>query len=384
MSISLFSFFSGVGMLDLAFERNQYNIVLVNEYCTQFLEAYKYARRKLNIAPPIYGYYERNAEYFVRKRGKKRLEKLMRAEREQGSLVGFIGGPPCPDFSVAGKNRGSEGAYGKLTKTYFDIICRCRPDFFVFENVKGLVKTQKHKHFYNEMQHKLLANDYIISHKLLNALSYGVPQFREREILIGISKQLFERLGYQATLDGSFDFPWNEHTIGELEEILNQPWPAMQRFIVNSRRVNRWTDYEELTVNYWFLKNDVCHHPNARDRFAVKAGRVKMDSIAEGDTTRKSFKRLHRWRYSPTACYGNNEVHLHPYKARRLSVAEAMAIQSLPREFVLPREMSLSAKFKTVGNGVPYLLSEAIAITLYDFLHAEGGENKHDKFQDKN
>lgn len=375
MSISLFSFFSGVGMLDLAFERNQYNIVLVNEYCAQFLNAYKYARQQLNIAPPIYGYYETSAEYFSRKRGKRRLNGLMQAEHDKGNLIGFIGGPPCPDFSVAGKNRGSEGAHGKLTKVYFDIICRCRPDFFVFENVKGLVKTEKHKHFYNEMQHKLFKNDYVISHKLLNALSYGVPQFREREIMIGISKELFEKLGYQLDINGTFKFPWDEHSIGALEEILNQPWPTTQQFVVNSRRINRWPGYEELTVNHWFLQNDVCHHPNARDRFAVKAGREKMSIIGEGDTTRKSFKRLHRWRYSPTACYGNNEVHLHPYKVRRLSVAEAMAIQSLPREFVLPKEMSLSAKFKTVGNGVPYLLAEAIAITLNDFLHSGGGGN---------
>jgi len=365
-------------MLDLAFERNQYNIVLVNEYSNQFLEAYKYARRHLNIDPPIYGYYEKSAEYFARKRGKKLLKCLLQIEHERGNLVGFIGGPPCPDFSVAGKNRGAEGKHGKLTKTYFDIICRNKPDFFVFENVKGLVKTEKHKHFYEEMQHKLLANGYIISRQLLNALSYGVPQFREREIMIGISGQLFGQLGYPKQQDGTFEFPWNDHAVGELDEILNQPWPTLQRFIPNSRRINRWTEYEELTVNHWFIQNDVCHHPNARDRFTVKAGREKMEAIAEGDTTRKSFKRLHRWRYSPTACYGNNEVHLHPYKVRRLSVAEAMAVQSLPREFVLPRKMSLSAKFKTIGNGVPYLLSEAIAITLYDYLHIEGGENLYD------
>lgn len=57
MSISLFSFFSGVGILDLAFERNRYNIVLVNEYSTQFIEAYKYARQQLGIAPPVYSVY---------------------------------------------------------------------------------------------------------------------------------------------------------------------------------------------------------------------------------------------------------------------------------------------------------------------------------------
>lgn len=45
------------------------------------------------------------------------------------TLVGFIGGPPCPDFSVAGKNRGRDGALGRLSKTYVDLICKNQPDF---------------------------------------------------------------------------------------------------------------------------------------------------------------------------------------------------------------------------------------------------------------
>lgn len=381
MGISLFSFFSGVGMLDLAFERNGYNIVLVNEYDQRFLGAYQYSRQLLGIAPPIYGYYNKSAEYFSKKRGKLQLCRMMEQERNKGEIVGFIGGPPCPDFSVAGKNRGAEGKHGKLTKTYFDIICRCRPDFFVFENVKGLVNTQKHKLFYEEMQRKLIANNYCLSNRLLNALSYGVPQYREREIMIGISSNLLTELQIQANEEGYFDFPWDRYAIDTLENILNKSWPTPQRFRVNSRRKNRWTDMDELTVEYWFRHNDVYHHPNARDRFEVKRGRAKMEIIQEGDTSRKSFKRLHRWKYSPTACYGNNEVHLHPYKVRRLSVAEAMAVQSLPREFVLPRNMSLSSKFKTIGNGVPYKLSEAIAKTLYEFLTANQEDN-HEGNQD--
>lgn len=77
---------------------------------------------------------------------------------------------------------------------------------------------------------------------------------------------------------------------------------------------------------------------------------------------------MHRWRYSPTAAYGNNEVHLHPYLARRISAAEALAIQSLPSEFVLPPEMTLSNMFKTIGNGVPYLAALGVANTINDFL----------------
>lgn len=106
-----------------------------------------------------------------------------------------------------------------------------------------------------------------------------------------------------------------------------------------------------------------------------------MQTFAEGDDSRKCYKRIHRWRYSPTAAYGNNEVHLHPYKARRMSVAETLAIQSLPKEFVLPPDIPLSAKFKTIGNGVPYVAAKGIADTLKAFLKEINNElhaSKHD------
>lgn len=93
-----------------------------------------------------------------------------------------------------------------------------------------------------------------------------------------------------------------------------------------------------------------------------------MQTISEGDVSKKSYKRLHRWRYSPTVAYGNNEVHLHPYKERRLSAAEAMSLQSLPKEFELPEEMTLTDKFKTIGNGVPYVLASGIAKTIFDYM----------------
>ena len=124
---------------------------------------------------------------------------------------------------------------------------------------------------------------------------------------------------------------------------------------------------EELTVQYWFEKNDVLNHPNEKDIFKIK-NRRKYYNIEEGAVKGKSFKRLHRWRYSPTAAYGNNEVHLHPYFPRRISVAEALAIQSLPEWFELPEELPISKKFKTVGNGVPYLLAYGIADELYKWL----------------
>ena len=147
------------------------------------------------------------------------------------------------------------------------------------------------------------------------------------------------------------------------------PWPPAEPFAIQNSRPAPKGIPQELTVQYWFERNDVLHHPNAQDFFNPRAGLARMLEIQEGDDSKKSYKRLHRWRYSPTVAYGNNEVHLHPYLARRLSAAEAMALQSLPAEFSLPTEMSLSDKFKTIGNGVPFLLAKGIAQTIQDFFN---------------
>ena len=361
--ISVFAFFSGIGILDLAFEKNDYEIVFVNEYDTDFMNAYKYAREQMSISEPLYGYHNDNAERYAKRRGKRHLIHLIEQEHAKGKTVGFIGGPPCPDFSVAGKNAGASGKNGRLTKTYFDIICRCKPDFFLFENVKGLVKTEKHQIFYNEMKKKLEANDYLIADTIANALTYGVPQFRERVFLVGIHKNVFSQ---QTT---TLTFEWERHSRFDAENILSRKWPTTSPFAVDSVLPFPTCNLpKKLTVEYWFAKNDVIHHQNGNDVFKVKAGNQKISSINEGDTSRKSFKRLHRWRYSPTAAYGHNEVHLHPYKKRRLSVAEAMAVQSLPKDFVVLSSLSLSQKFKIIANGVPYLMAAAIAKTLKETL----------------
>lgn len=72
--------------------------------------------------------------------------------KNEGRLTGFIGGPPCPDFSVAGKNKGRDGENGRLSQSYIDIILEMKPDFFLFENVKGLYRTSKHREFFDHLK----------------------------------------------------------------------------------------------------------------------------------------------------------------------------------------------------------------------------------------
>ena len=163
-------------------------------------------------------------------------------------------------------------------------------------------------------------------------------------------------------------FPWDNRIVYSQDKIFSYPWPTTEQFREDSIVPCPDNIPVELTVEEWFKKNDVLNHPNAKHHFKPRAGLKRFMSVEEGDDSKKSYKRLHRWRYSPTACYGNNEVHLHPYKARRISAAEALALQSMPANFVLPADMSLTNMFKTIGNGVPYLAAKAIAKTILDFL----------------
>ena len=108
--------------------------------------------------------------------------------------------------------------------------------------------------------------------------------------------------------------------------------------------------------------------PNGTEGFVPYSRRFL--TVAEGDVSKKCFKRLHRWRYSPAAAYGNNEVHLHPTEPRRLTVREAMQIQTVPENYALPANMTLTSKFKTIGNAVPVRLAEAMAGSLKEVIDA--------------
>ncbi len=356
----IFSFFSGVGMLDLGFEEAGYNIVLINEFNQDFMNSYIYARRNRISQPPRFGYHVGDINMFLQEQQRDYLHRSINTLRSEGETIVFIGGPPCPDFSIGGLNRGRDGANGRLARSYIDMILEFRPDIFLFENVKGLVKTKRHREYFDELKGLLQNNNYCLSEALLNALSYGVAQDRDRILLLGVERQsALANENMHCSI--SFEFPWNLNLPYNANEVKLLPWPDTTLFRENSRRIFRYDVPAELTVEYWFRKNNVNHHPNRNDIFNVKSGLQKMLEISEGDTSRKSFKRLHRWRFSPTAAYGNNEVHLHPYRIRRLSVAETMAIQSLPQWFELPAGVTLSRKFKMVGNGVPFLMANTIA-----------------------
>lgn len=100
----------------------------------------------------------------------------------------IIGGPPCQDFSSAGK-RNEEGGRGNLTIHYAQIISNVRPEWFIMENVARITKTQKLIEAKSIFKHA----GYGLSQQILDASYCGVPQKRKRFFLIG---RLHERDGF--------------------------------------------------------------------------------------------------------------------------------------------------------------------------------------------
>jgi len=368
--VGIFSFFAGAGFLDLGFEMtNGFETLFVNEYHEPFMDIYKSSRKDLKIQEPRFGHSTDDICNFLEITKATSLKDNIAKAKNCFDLIGFIGGPPCPDFSIGGKNKGVEGENGKLSDTYIELIIRNQPDFFLFENVKGLYRTKKHKAFFEDIKLRLIANGYSITERLINAIEYGVPQDRERIILIGFKKSILRDSGVELSESSILkSFDWETNLLYKVDKIFSKKWPKQEEFNESSIKLPPNGINKKLTVQYWFDKNDVENHPNSIHYFKPRAGLPKFQSIQEGDDLKKSYKRLHRWRYSPTAAYGNNEVHLHPYRARRISASEALAIQSLPKEFVIPDHITLSNMFKTIGNGVPYLAAKGLAETLMSFI----------------
>jgi DNA (cytosine-5)-methyltransferase 1 len=353
INIPVLSFFSGGGFLDMGFEKAGFEIIFSNEIDEDFSQFYKEGMSSWS--------------------GKaKEITEINSIDNIQSSDIkqlingrfGIIGGPPCQDFSIRGAKNGFDGLRGTLTYHFYEKIMDLQPDFFLMENVPGLVLLKKTKDAFNAIL-DLYREEYLISCARLNSLHYGVPQNRERLFVFGVKKELVKTPSLNSLNDLWFEWPTPEYPNAET----SYDWGEPEGRNLELKAKKLPPPPSSLCVKSLLINdNGKSNAANAKEYFNLKK-LTKVEKIAEGDTYRPSFKRLHRNKYSPTACYGNNEVHLHPILHRRLSVREALRIQGIPDSYVLTTPGKLSKKFKMIGNGVPMPLGYRVALSIKEFLN---------------
>lgn len=364
--IPILSFFAGGGFMDMGFIKAGFDIVWTNEFDSTFAELYKQGitswQKSRNAGTDDLIHEISNTKSLKEIPSQQILDEAF--QQETPKIFGMAGGPPCQDFSINGNLNGFKGEKGSLTDTFLCKILDLQPAFFIMENVTGLLRVKENaKHFLFLLD--ILKEIYMIDFSVLNSLDFGVPQSRERVFVIGINKNIYNISGVTVGLNGQwFPFPQgSQHS----QHIDAHPWPVAADFGAAAQRPNA------IPLN---LCVESCLVPQAQEKtvangneyFNLYITEERLRGIREGETNRPSFKRLHRYKYSPTTCYGNNEVHLHPYLHRRLSVREALRIQSVEDSYVLSPKLPLSKKFKMIGNGVPVLLAEAVGNALQQFL----------------
>jgi DNA (cytosine-5)-methyltransferase 1 len=259
----------------------------------------------------------------------------------------IIGGPPCQGFSTIGKRvssnpekRNQHDSRNELVYAYARIVSALKPKFIVMENVKGIL-TMKGGAYIQTVLTELRKAGYNADYKLINVADYGVPQIRERVIIIG------NRIGLP------IEFPLPDHSDNP-EDVL-EPWVAC------------WTvlsDLENMPDNPDFNHVALKHTPTNIERYKLipEGGRLPESELPP-ELYRRNFgntyKRLNRNRPALTMVPGNDAFPIHPSLNRSLTVREAARIQTFSDRIIF--EGNRRQQGHQVGNAVPPLFSKKLA-----------------------
>lgn len=166
--MNVVSFFAGCGGLDLGFEQAGFHVVWANEFDKSILATYE----------------KNHANTVLCKDDVNTID-----PKDIPNCDGFIGGPPCQSWSVAGRQQGLGDKRGQLFLKYISLIKAKMPKFFLIENVKGMLD-EKFADVFGSFLSQLGEIGYDVKYSLLDAVDYEVPQNRERVFFVGFRHDL--------------------------------------------------------------------------------------------------------------------------------------------------------------------------------------------------
>lgn len=300
------SLFSGAGGLDMGFENAGFRTIWANDFETDACKTHE------NWS---------NAKVVCGDIGKIDADEIPDADI-------MLGGFPCQGFSLSGPRK-IDDSRNVLYKHYVRIVRAKKPLMFVGENVKGLL-TMGNGSIIDAIVADFADCGYDVFYKLLNASNYGVPEDRERVIIVGFRKDL--------KID-HLDFPPARPYKVTMRDVLkNLPDPLPDEICdapYSSRYMsrNRKRGWDEVSYTIPAMAKQVTLWPGSPDM--VKIGTDHWEFGDQGIT-------------------------------RRFSWREAAAIQTFPPEVEFFGD--LTSKYKQIGNAVPVKLAEIIATHLYAIL----------------
>jgi len=322
--MEIISLFSGCGGLDRGFENAGFNVIWANDNDKNILSTYKYNHPNTNI---VIG----------------NVSKISSNKIPNG-VFGLIGGPPCQSWSAAGNGLGIDDPRGKLFFEYIRILEDKKPLFFLAENVKGML-SEKHKVSVDMIKIMLDKAGYNVTINLVNSADYGVPQKRERVIIVGYRKDL--KLKFKLPNKNAKQTVVSEY----LKDITIQPISSKDNLAQPKKCVIPNHEYFKGSYSYIFMsRNRVLDWD--LPSYTIQASGRQASLHPQAPQRVKVKKDVMKFAHGSTKLY------------RRLSIRECARIQTFPDDFLFFYE-NLNTGYKMIGNAVPVNLAEALAKKIY-------------------
>lgn len=279
----------------------------------------------------------------------------------------IVGGPPCQSYSTLGKRQMDNRA--NLFMQYKRILSILKPRAFVFENVMGILSMDKGALF-KSIQTEFEELGYTLKYKVLNAVDYGVPQFRERVVLVGFTGENKYQYPLPSHGEGLIPYVKLKDAIGDLPLLKSGE---------ESHSYAREVDNEFLR----FVRKDnapLTEHSSPKNGdHLLKIMQTLKDGESKGDLPEEmrpksgygnTYAKLWWDRPSTTitrnfACPSSSRC-IHPRDSRSMTIREGARLQSFPDDYKFYGSDGM--KRLEIGNAVPPLLSAAIANQMLDAL----------------
>jgi DNA (cytosine-5)-methyltransferase 1 len=309
------------------------------------------------------------------------------------SLVGnnnvdlIVGGPPCQAYSLAGRAQDKFGMQKDYRNYLFESFAKLvqiySPNFFVFENVPGILSakpgdiliTERIRTVFESIGYEISTD--LKKEALIDISYYGVPQVRKRVIIFGTKKNNRNKIPkfYEAL----------HNKKRENQEVLKNHLEGMTKFKPKKTDKNMIV-YEPIGENS--LSNNTPRTHSIRDAniFEILAKDIESGNFKYSSTQSKkelyfektgkisNFHKYHVLEYDkpsntiPAHLHKDGLCHIHPDSTQKRSITprEAARIQSFPDDFIFTGPMT--ANYKMIGNAVPPKFSKSIADSLLEVL----------------
>ena len=372
--------FAGCGGLSEGFYKQNFRALA-------HVENDHYSCESLRIRMKHYGYSEKNINVIEKDITDKDIIHKIKNELRGSKIDVILGGPPCQSFSSLGRAKDANSMKNDprnyLFENYEKILNYFKPKIFLFENVMGLLTAKfQNKKVINIIKKKLGKNYKIlndIDKMVLNSCEYGVPQIRKRVFLIGVRNDInfdiktifnnIKKTHYTPTSNNKDKSKKKKYltvhnAIGDLPSLKPGEGQIISNFKTKKNcklldhvaRTHNKSDrkrFREMSKNKWTFDKLLEKKPSLQH----KKKRVFNNSYVV-----QFWNKPSRTIISHLYKDGNQFIHPDYKQERTLTVREAARLQSFSDNFYFAG--SRTQQYKQIGNAVPPLMSEKIAISI--------------------